>query len=183
MFDRQIRSMDIEHGIQRTEANFQALSGLLTGVGAGAQAGGGGVKSVVGGILGGLASAGGAALDWKHLEMRQEEQKSYATDMHNLQLGNVQALPTTLSRTTAYTANNKIFPFIEFYTCTDAERQAFKDKLKWEGMTIGRYDVISNYVGAERRFLQAQLKRLENIRDEYHVVNVISEELQKGVYI
>lgn len=181
MFDRQIKSMDIEHGIQRTEANFQALSGLLGGAAAGAQAGGG--HPILGGLIGGLASAGGATLDWKHLRQRQEEQKSYATDMHTLQLGNVQALPTTLSRSTAYTYNNKIFPFVEFYTCTDAERQAFVDKLKWEGMTIGRHDIIANYISNQPQFLRATLKRLEGLADEYHVINVISEELQKGVYI
>lgn len=181
MFDRQIKSMDIEHSIQRTEANFQALSGLLTGTAAGAQAGGS--HPIVGGIMGGLASAGGAVLDWKHLRQRQEEQKSYATDMHTLQLGNVQALPTTLSRSTAYTYNNKIFPFVEFYSCTDAERQAFVDKLKWEGMTIGRHDIIANYISNQPQFLRATLKRLEGLADEYHVINVISEELQKGVYI
>lgn len=181
MFDRQIKSMDVEHGIQRTEANFQALSGLLTGAAAGAQAGGN--HPILGGIMGGLASAGGAVLDWRHLRQRQEEQKSYATDMHNLQLGNVQALPTTLSRSTAYTYNNKIFPFVEFYTCTDAERQAFVDKLKWEGMTIGRHDIIANYISDQPQFLRATLKRLEGLADEYHVINVISEELQKGVYI
>ena len=181
MFDRQIKSMDIEHSIQRTEANFQALSGLLTGTAAGAQAGGS--HPILGGIMGGLASAGGAVLDWKHLRQRQEEQKSYATDMHTLQLGNVQALPTTLSRSTAYTYNNKIFPFVEFYSCTDAERQAFVDKLKWEGMTIGRHDIIANYISNQPQFLRATLKRLEGLADEYHVINVISEELQKGVYI
>ena len=104
--------------------------------------------------------------------------------MHNLQLGNVKALPTTLSRTTAYTFNNKIFPFVEYYTCTDAEKQAFKNKLKWEGMTVGRHDILSNYIdGTNKRFLLAQIKRIESVADDYHIVNALSEELQKGVYI
>ena len=186
MFDRQIRSMDVEYGIARTEAIVGAVAGVFGGATAGASAGAqfGPVGAGIGAGLGGVASGVGAHFDLKHQQQRFEEQKSYATDMHNLQLGNVQALPTTLSRTTAYTFNNKIFPFVEYYTCTDAEKQAFKDKLKWEGMNVGRHDRVSNYIdGINKRFLMAQIKRLESVPDDYHVVNALSEELQKGVYI
>ena len=51
-------------------------------------------------------------------------------------------------------------------------------------MTIGRHDRVSNYIdGINKRFLMAQIKRLESVPDDYHVVNALSEELQKGVYI
>lgn len=186
MFDRQIRSMDVEYKIARTEAIVGAVAGVFGGATSGASTGSqfSPAGAGIGAVLGGAASGVGAYFDLKHQQQRFEEQKSYATDMHNLQLGNVQALPTTLSRTTAYTFNNKIFPFVEYYTCTDAEKQAFKDKLKWEGMTIGRHDRVSNYIdGINKRFLMAQIKRLESVPDDYHVVNALSEELQKGVYI
>ena len=186
MFDRQIRSMDVEYGIARTEAIVGAVAGVFGGATAGASAGGqfGPVGAGIGGVLSAAGSGVGAYFDLKHQQERFDEQKSYATDMHNLQLGNVKALPTTLSRTTAYTFNNKIFPFVEYYTCTDAEKQAFKDKLKWEGMTVGRHDRVSNYIdGINKRFLMAQIKRLEGVADDYHIVNALSEELQKGVYI
>lgn len=186
MFDRQIRSMDVEYGIARKEAIVGAVAGVFGGITAGASAGAqiGPAGAGIGAGLSGVASGVGAYFDLKHQQQRFEEQKSYATDMHNLQLGNVQALPTTLSRTTAYTFNNKIFPFVEYYTCTDAEKQAFKEKLKWEGMTVGRHDRVSNYIdGINKRFLMAQIKRLESVPDDYHVVNALSEELQKGVYI
>ena len=51
--------------------------------------------------------------------------------MYNFNLQNIKALPYTITRCTALTYNNKLFPFIEKYRCKDEEKEAFINKLNY----------------------------------------------------
>ena len=88
----------------------------------------------VGAVLG---IAGGAALgitggiqDVKWLLQQQKEARSYAVDMYNFNLGNIQALPYSLTKTGTLTRNNKLFPVLEYYSCTDEEKDAIKEQME-----------------------------------------------------
>jgi len=90
------------------------ISGAVQGAAAGSQGG------VTGAIAGAVVNSGigalGGALDYNWLTRAQSETKNYKTDIHNLQLGNIKALPYSLSTSDALiTNNNKIWPFIEIY--------------------------------------------------------------------
>lgn len=112
-----------------------------------------------------------------------DEDRQYSIDQFNYSLQNVQALPYSLMRVAAYTANNKIFPMVEYYTCKEVEKQALRDKIKYNGMTVMVIGKIEDYVSAsEKRFIKGQLIRLE-VADDSHIVNDIYNELNKGVYI
>lgn len=78
---------------------------------------------------------------------RQEESRSFAIDNYKMSLDNIKALPNGITRTSAITANNKKVPFVEYYTCTETERNAFLNKLKYDGMTIGVIGKLSDYDG------------------------------------
>ena len=104
-------------------------------------------------------------------------------------LGNVQALPYTLTKVTAITPNNKIFPFIEVYDCTLEEREALIEKLFYNGMTIMRIGNIKDYINyydpntqKKFRYASGQLIRLVEIEEDSQVVAEIAKEVKEGAY-
>ena len=110
--------MDVSQQIAREQLDWQVLAGYLgggiggaaTGAMAGAKAGPyGAVAGAIGGAyLGTVGAAIGGELDKDWLARTQQESKSYTTDMYNYQLGNIQALPYSIARTTAITNNNRL---------------------------------------------------------------------------
>ena len=50
-------------------------------------------------------------------------------------------------------------------------------------MTVMAIGTINTYIQATPSYIKGKLIRLEDIADDYHLVNSISEELNKGVYI
>ena len=143
---------------------------------------GGGYGAAAGAIIGAGTSLGAGIADYANLERRQRENRSFAIDNFNLQLGNIRALPNSITKTSALTANNKLFPFVEIYECTDVEKVAYYNKLKYDGMTVGIIDNISNYIGYNEMF-KGQLIRNVNVMEDNHVLEELNKELMKGAYI
>lgn len=185
IFNRQIENMDINHKYDRAG---QIVSGIAGAIGVGTAVGGMG-GGVAGGIAAGAASLIGAGADIAISESRYKETKSYAEDVFNYQLDNIKAMPNSIAKTTAYTANNKIFPIVEYYTCTDDEKVAVAEEIANAGMTLGVIGELENYILNEwsyngikdRGFIQAKPITL-SVQDDYHLSAAISEELEKGVY-
>lgn len=187
IFDRQIQNLDFNQAIQKREAGWQMVAGVGQGAVGGAVAGGmvGGVYgAAAGALIGAGASLAGGIADMANLSARQQEARNLSVDMYNLQLGNVRALPNSITRTSAITANNKLVPVLEFYECTDTEREAYFNKIEYDGMTVGIIDNISNWAISYRgwTYLKCSLIRDESISEDNHLFNTIYEELAKGVY-
>lgn len=122
------------------------------------------------------------------MEKSQTEAKAYAADMYNYNLQNIRALPYTMTRCTALTFNNKLFPFIEKYTCTDEEKEAFISKLTFDGMTVNKIGHIRDYTDLEGRLIRGEVIRLDldstnKLKDDTHMADEIYKEIKKGVYI
>ena len=172
--------------LQKQEALFGATAGAVGGAMSGATAGamaGGPFGAVAGAALGGAASTLGGILDYENLLKRQEDAKDRAIDLFKYQLGNVQALPYSLTRCPAFTYNNKIFPFVEYYDCTDEEKKALKDFLKYRSYTVGVIGTIKEYQKTERTFIKGQIIRIDSLTAPANVALEIIEEINKGVYI
>lgn len=189
-FDRQIQNMDTMHDIEMKELKWKIAAGTVTGAASGAAAGAmaGGVGAIVGGIVGAGASLAGGMMDKKYAEQKYSETIDYTKDQFNYSLQNVKAQATTLSKVSSFTPNNKVFPVLEYYTCTDAEKDAFREKLKYNGMSINvittldtLYSSWSN-VDDLKRYTKGKLIRL-NVEEDNHLVEHISEELNKGVFL
>ena len=185
MFDRQIKNMDVQNDINKQNARAQLLLSPITGAAAGAASGAqiGGVPGVVGGLtigaVGGLATS---ALDYTNTLKMMEENRQYAIDMYGYNLQNIQAIPTSLTKTSALTYNTRVWPFIEYYTCTEDERTALKDKIKYNGMTIMKVSQLRNYLLGGDNFYKGKLIRL-NSKVDSHMAYEIYNELNKGVYL
>ena len=187
IFDRQIQNLDINNKITMEESLWSAVAGTVQGTASGAVAGavvGGGYGAVAGAVVGGVASGIGGALDIENLRKRQQEARSYAVDNYKLSLGNVQALPYSITKTSALTANNKLFPFIEVYECSEEEKEAYYLKLQYNGMTVGKIGFINNYRSEDNsHYFRARVIRINQISEDNHFYETINEELMKGVYI
>ena len=148
---------------------------------AGAQMGGVNGMAIGAGVgaVGGLATS---ALDFRNNLRMMEENRQYKIDMYGYNLQNIQAIPTSLTKTSALTYNTRVWPFIEYYTCTDAERNALADKMKYNGMTIMKIGKLTDYLLGEDKFYKGQLIRL-NINVDSHMAYEIYNELNKGVYL
>lgn len=167
-------------------AGWNIATGTVQGATTGALTGalvGGGWGAAIGGIVGGASSLAGGIADYAMLDDRQLEEKDNMLDQYRFQLGNIKALPNTINKVTPLTYNNKLFPFIEIYECTDEEKELFERYLEYRSMTIESVDYISNYIKDYRTFIQATPIRLENIDLTAIELSEIFNEFKKGVYI
>ncbi|MGN0966611.1 MAG: hypothetical protein ACI4OP_03340 [Candidatus Coprovivens sp.] len=189
IFNRQMVNMDVQQGIQRQEAIAGMVAGSLQGGASGAMMGsviGGGIGMGVGAALGTGASLAAGIADYKNMQKLQSEQKSYATDMYNYNLGNIKATPNTLTKTSAFTILNKLVPFLEYYTCTDDEKQAFINKLSYNGMSIGIIGNVGTYIDNtynNHKYIQGSIIHIDIDNEEAHMRNAINDELMRGVRI
>ena len=185
-FDRQIENMEVGFKQQNIQAVVGTIVGTLQGGVTGAAAGGmvGGVPgAIAGGVVGTAGSLAGGIADIGMQKEMQREAVDFSRDNFGFQLGNIKALPNTLNKVSSIVANNKLFPFVEYYTCTDEERKALEDKLKYNGMTIGRIGKIEDFLHPDAQtYVKGQLIRLEG-NYEAHTANEIANEFMKGWYI
>ena len=192
-FDRQIQNMEIQHKYQRMGDITQAITGTMGGAAAGALAGSvvPGIGTAVGAVVGGIASAAGGIADIRINEKLRQEALDYTKDMFNYQLGNIQALPDPLSKVSAFNPNNKIFPVLEYYTCTEEERLAFINKLAYNGMTNMVIGTINDYSYmkwahkgiSSKNYIKCKLIRFIEENVDYRIVNEVSKELNMGFYL
>ena len=62
-------------------------------------------------------------------------------------------------------------------------QQALKDKIKYNGMTVGRIGKIASFIQPDYSYIKAQLIRLEGIDEDTQYLNEIANEINKGVFI
>lgn len=195
-FDRQIQNLELTNSVQREQDIWNIVSGTLGGGAQGAGAGvlaanalggGGGALGALAGIPTAALSLAGGIRDLQLNDKLRKEAIDYTKDQFGYQLGNIRALPNTLSRTSAYNIDNKYFPFLEYYTCSEVEKQALRDKIKYNGMTVmaigNMIEYINNYNGTDLMYFKGKLIRLENFNDDYNLLNTLGSELNKGVFI
>lgn len=187
MFNRQIENMEVQHKYQRREQIANAITGTLSAAATGAISGsmvGGGIGGAIGGGISGIASAVGGVMDLTAGDALRTEALDYTRDMYGYNLDNIKALPNALTRVSAFSIINKLFPFIEVYNCTDEEREAVTNKIIYNGMTVERIGTIGQFVGnTPRQYIKGKLIRFENLEDDFHVLKTLSDELNKGVFV
>ena len=186
IFNRDILNLEINNAVQREQQKWQIASGAVGAGISGALTGaiaGGPIGALVGGIIGGGVSTAAGIRDYQLSEQLRQEAIDYKIDQFGYQLGNIQAIPYSISKTSAFTYNNKIFPILEYYTCTPQEKAALQDKLYYNGMTVMRIGTIQEFLRSEPSYIKGKLIRLEDTDNNFHVVNEIANEINKGVFI
>ena len=199
-FDRQIQNMEFNNKYSRIKdavgASVGTLSGGLAGATTGMVATGGNpIGAAVGSVGGVAASAIGGFADLAINEKLRNETLDYTKDLFGYQLGNVQAIPLTLSKVSAFNQNNKFFPVLEYYTCTDTEKEAYANKIAYNGMTTMVIGNIKDYINfswdytinnktiKSQNYIKARIIRTSLDNESLQIAKAIADEVYKGFYI
>ncbi len=179
IFDREVQNLDFNRGQERISQVVESIGGTVAAAVQGGMMGG-----AAGAIAGGVASAAGGVADFAMSEAKYKEQKSLKTDLYNYNLGNIRALPNSLTKSMSLNGNFKFWPFLEVFACSDAEREALELKLLYDGMTVMKIGQIAEYiVESEKTFVKGEIIRLENLPEATDVAYEIYNEIKRGVYI
>ena len=178
IFDREVQSMEMSNRYQRVSDWMNLTSGTAkAGMAIGSLS-----NPVVGGVSAGINLATGIASNIMSDKLR-DEQVNLKKDLFNYNLQNIQALPQSVSKTAAFNINSKYVPFLEKYTCTEEEKNALRDKLRWQGMTVMRTGQIQDYVWGDDTYIEAMPLRLTGLSEDTHTAQAIAQELNMGTYI
>ena len=178
IFDREVQNMEFKRGQARVGEAFD----LITGTAAGAIQGSAG--GIAGAIAGGVAAAAGGITDIAMNEARYKEELSLKKDLYSYNLGNIKALPASLTKSMSLNENFKFWPFLEEYECSEVEKDAFIQKIKYDGMTVMKIGKISEYLAVnEETFIKGQMIRIPGLEDAANVAYEIFNEIKRGVYI
>jgi hypothetical protein len=193
IFDRNIQNLEVTQDVERQQ---QIVGTIASAFGAGISTGTT-IGSISSGPIGAAVGLGTGAVsltagmvDYQLSEKLRNEAIDYRVDQFGYQLGNIKALPYGLSKISSLNENNKIFPFIEYYTCTDEEKEALKNKIAYNGASIGRIGTIREYL-YQRKFenktgfwyIKGKMIRLLDFGGDYQQLNVIASEMLKGIFI
>lgn len=184
MFDRQIDTMDFTNEQQRIKEIVGAAAGAVS-AGASAAvfgaAAGGPAGAAIGGVAGGLASAIGGVVDVTMNEQIRARQREDAQLNFEYNLGNIKARPNTLTKVSAFNANNKGFPFVEIFDCTETEKTVVSNYLKWNGYTINAIGQLSDYINPNAETRVKATVILSSIIEDTHTLDEINKELNRGI--
>lgn len=192
IFDRQISNMEFNNDIGRKMDRINAATGTISGMTSGAMAGSmaGPWGALAGAVVGTAASGIAGINDMLINESVRQENMSYTKDRFTLNLGNIQAQPYSLSKTTAFTRNNKIFPILEYYTCLEREKLAVASQIAQYSMNVGVIGTLQEYISNSwsykdiqaRKYIRGIFTQIKGINDDFHLLNTINQELSRGIY-
>lgn len=179
IFDREVQSIELQNKYARVQDIGNIIGGSL---GSGLTVGG--LTNPIAGVGVGVASAIAGGVDAYINDKLRKDQLDKTKDLFNYNLQNIQALPYSLAKSSSFNINSKYVPFLEFYTCTEEEKQTLLDKIKWQGMTIMRTGYIPDYLNtnSDETYIEASPIRLL-IKEDAHTAQEIAKELSMGVYI
>lgn len=180
IFDRQVQNMEFNNKLGLASDIVGAASGAVKGATAASMLG---PKAMAAGAV--VGAVGGAA-DIIAGAARRGEQLDYTKDMFGYQMQNIQALPDSIIKTSSYVVDSLVFPTFEIYTATDEEEAALKNKIKYNGMSVGRIGTFNAFKSAatsDCRYVKCQIIRMDSLHEETSVANAIYYELNQGVFI
>lgn len=188
IFDREIKNMEVGNTLKNVNNAVNIFAGTAGGAIGGAVAGKSPASIATGAITGAIKGITSFATGI----VGQQEALDYKKDLYAMQMGNIAALPYSLSNVGVFNNNNKIFPFVELYSCTETEKIAFENKIKYNGMTVGRISTISAFLDVipdytyvdigEYNYIKAKIIRYDGISDDNHLMQFLANELDKGAF-
>lgn len=144
MFDREIDNFEYNRNLTRLKEVLGGTAGVFGGTIAGAK------KGPAGAFAGGVTALGGSIATAVINELGKSEELSFKQDQFAYNLRNIQAQPQTLTKVSALDINNRLFPIIEHYTCTEDEKVYFRHFIEYNGYTINQIGNLESYIKPAR---------------------------------
>ena len=177
VFDRQIQNLEVKHKVQFAK-EMLGLGGSALGLGMSVSSGN--PLGTVGSTAGLIGSLGASYINSMYA---RPEEKKYQQDIFNYTIQNIKAQPETLTKVTALDVNNRLFPVLEYYSCTDGEKEYLEKYFYYNSYRIGRIGKIKDYIDPNQdyTYIQAEILRMETVI-EAHELDYLNEVLKMGVY-
>ena len=190
-FNRQIQNIEFNKRMARTEAIPNAITGALSAAGTGTILGSfaGTAGMTVGAVGAGAVSLGAGLTDMLLMNKKFSEQVSMTRDNFMYSTGNIAARPDTIASVGSFTNSNKLVPYIEVYDCTDIEKDAFREFLKYNGMAFNRIATIQDalsYRGTDTNPFLVQgrtMRTSTHIYGDSHGIQELVNTISGGIYI
>lgn len=197
IYDREIQNLQLSQNIERKQQLWSIGAGAISAITSGATAGaigtgGNPIGAAIGGVAAGGTSLMAGAMDLKYADMLRAEALDYKKDMFGYSLANIQALPQSLTKSSPLSNNNPIWPIFEIYEASQTEIKALIQKIKYNSMSVGVIGELNDYInninfyrsdGFDKMYFKGVLVRLDSIYTDSHIVNAISNELNRGIYL
>ena len=179
IFNTRIKALDESHVFDRAKSIIGSVASTAASAAAGAHVGG----PAGAGASGAVAAATGL-FNIAASESKYEIERSAQVETFRLQLGNVVAVPDTLAKVSAYNVNNKYFPIIEYYVCTNEEIAAFSEYIDEFNYRIDKLGTIGSCLESRAKSLEYVRGRIVRFMEavDPHIANEIYAEISKGVY-
>lgn len=187
MFNRQIESMELQEKWGTVSDLANTLTGTVSAAVGGATTGmmvGGTFGSGIGAGVGAAASFAGGVADTIVNGILRADQRNAAIDQHNMQLGNIKALPYCVSKVNNFNQDNTYVPYLEIYVAGDYEIDNLAKYLALKSYTINRYGALIDYKKPNgRTWLQGTLIKIDGVNDDAHYVAALADEVHQGFYV
>lgn len=195
-FDREIEHIEFQNRYAKINDILGVGAGVIGAAGTGAAIGsaGGPIAAAVSGAVAGTLSLAAGLGDVHINEQLRNEALNLKKDMFGYELGNIKARPNTIGKLTGFNNLSRFVPYLEFYESTEEEKQALKNKIIYNGMTVMRIGTISEFLGNKfyktagstaepLNYFKGQLIRAEISGENFHLTNAVAAELVQGIYI
>lgn len=178
-FYREIQSAQLENKY----AHYNDIANMFSGT---VQAFGSGV--LTGSPITTTATSFGAGLaDVSINQKLRNDQIDKAETLFKYNLENIKARPQTVSKSSPIVKNNKQVPFLETYSCSNEEKEAFRAKIKYTGMTILKTSTLRSYLNyiddVTESYVKGSIIRFPKIIEDFHYLKELSNEVGKGFYL
>lgn len=194
IFNRQIDTMEIKSGYEYFTDITSAIGGTGSGVAGGAMLGatvgsvvpglGTAAGAIVGGIAGGALSGASGIADIIINSQKRNREIADEKFGFSMNLKTIQAKPQSLTRSTSFNIDNAYFPYIEYYTGSDEEKDIYSYWRDYNGDTLGVYNYISSHINrGSYTYITATIVNSSTIKEDTHIFSEINRELSQGVRI
>ena len=111
------------------------------------------------------------------------EELNFKRDIFKYNIANIKAQPQTLTKVSGIDINNRLFPVLEFYTCTEDEKSYFERYLYFNSYSIERIGKIKDYINTSQdyTYIEAEIIRFDDNIDS-HELDYLNNVLSSGVY-